>query len=157
VPTLEKTIDIGAPPEVVWNIIADPSLVPKLYPHVVAVEPSHSRIATVGKSVVITAKLAGSKVRASLVATEVVPNKKFSYKHKPDGFLDTYLCSISLESSKKGTRLTEKVEFEAHAGYLGKLASKLVVHRLIQQNVIESLKNVKELAELEEAPAGRTA
>jgi uncharacterized protein YndB with AHSA1/START domain len=156
-PTLEKTVDIAATPDVVWSLVADPSFVPKLYPHIVSVTPGHSRIATVGKSVTITAKIAGRKMMASLVATEVVPNTRFSYKHMPDGFLDKYLCSIVLEPSKKGTKLTETVEYEAHAGYLGKTASSLVVNRLVKQNVLESLKNLKEIAELEEAPASRKA
>jgi hypothetical protein len=120
------------------------------------VTPGHSRIASVGKSVTITAKIVGRKMLASLVATEVVPNKRFSYKHLPDGFLDKYLCSIVLEPTKKGSKVTETTEYEAHAGYLGKTASKLVVHRLVKENVLASLKNLKEIAELEEHPASRT-
>lgn len=154
-PTLEKTIEIAAPPQTVWNIVADPSFVPKLYPHVVAVTPSHSRIATVGKSVTITAKVAGRKMLASLETTEVVPNKRFSYKHLPDGFLDKYLCTMVLEPSKKGTSLTETVDYEAHAGYLGKSISKVVAHRLVKENVLQSLKNIKEFAELEDEPPSR--
>ncbi|MDA4123175.1 MAG: SRPBCC family protein [Thaumarchaeota archaeon] len=156
-PILEKSVEVLAPPEVVWSIIADPSFVPKLYPHVISVTPGHSRIATVGKSVTITAKAVGRKMTASLVATEVVPNTKFSYKHLPDGFFDKYLCSIELEPTKKGTRLNERVEYEAHAGYLGKAMSKLVAHKVIKDNVLQSLKNVKEIAELEEHTGSRTA
>jgi uncharacterized protein YndB with AHSA1/START domain len=154
-PTIRKSIEVAAPPEIVWSIIADPSLVPKLYPHIIAVTPGHSRIATVGKSVTITAKIAGRKMLASLIATEVVPNKRFSYKHLPDGFLDKYLCTITLEPTKNGTKLAESVEYEAHAGYLGKTVSALVVHGLVKENVLDSLKNLKEIAELQEAPASR--
>jgi carbon monoxide dehydrogenase subunit G len=153
---MEKSIEVAASPDIVWNIVADPSFVPKLYPHVISVTPGHSRIATVGKSVTITAKIAGRKMQASLVATEVVPNSRFSYKHLPDGFLDKYLCSIVLEPTKKGTKLTESVDYQAHSGYLGKKVSALVVHRLVKQNILESLKNLKEIAELEEPPARRT-
>lgn len=156
-PSMEKTVEIAAPPEVVWKIVADPSFVPKLYPHIVAVTPSHSRIATVGKSVTVTAKVAGRRMLASLEATEVVPNKRFSYKHLPDGFLDNYLCTMVLEPTKKGTRLTETVDYEAHAGYLGKTISKIAGHRLVKENVLQSLKNIKELAELEEEPPSRRA
>ncbi|MDA4123647.1 MAG: SRPBCC family protein [Thaumarchaeota archaeon] len=151
-PTLEKSIEIAAPPEVVWSIIADPSFVPKLYPHVISVTPSHSRIATVGKSVTITAKVAGRKIKASLEATEVVPNQRFSVKHLPDGFLDTYLSTITLAPTKKGTNVTEKVEYEAHAGYLGKSVSALFANRLVKENVLKSLENLKEIAELDEMP-----
>ncbi len=154
-PKLEKSIEVAVPPEVVWKIVADPSFVPKLYPHIIAVTPGHSRIATVGKSVTITAKIAGRRMLASLEATEVVTNEKFSYKHLPDGFLDRYLCSIVLEPTKKGTKLTESVDYAAHAGYLGKTVSSLVVHRLVKENILQSLKNLKEIAELEEAPASR--
>jgi carbon monoxide dehydrogenase subunit G len=157
VPTFEKSIEISAPPQMVWSLIADPSYVPKLYPHVIAVSPSHSRIATVGKSVVVTAKISGRKMLATLVATEVVPNKRFSYKHGPEGFLEKYVCSIVLEPTKKGTRVTERVEYDAHGGYLGEIASKVLVNRLVRGNIIESLMNLKELAELEEHPASRKA
>jgi uncharacterized protein YndB with AHSA1/START domain len=139
-PTLEKSIEIAAPPEIVWSIIADPSFVPKLYPHVISVTPGHSRIATVGKSVTITAKVAGRKIQASLEATEVVPNKRFSVKLVP---------------TKKGTKVTQNVEYKAHAGYLGKVVSALVVNRVVKENILESLKNLKEIAELEEMPAPR--
>jgi len=149
-PTLEKSVEIAAPPEVVWSIIADPSFVPKLYPHIISISPAHSRIATVGNSVTLTAKVAGRKMTASMVATEVIPNKKFSYKHGTEGFLSKYLCSIVLEPTKKGTKVTETADFEAHGGYLGKAASKILVHRRVKENVLESLKNLKEIAELEE-------
>jgi len=154
-PTLEKTTEIAAPPEIVWSIIADPSFVPKLYPHVISVTPSHSRIATVGKSVTITARVAGRKIQASLEATEVVPNQRFSVKHLPDGFLDTYLSTITLAPTKKGTKVTEKVEYKAHTGYLGKVMSALVVNRLVKENILKSLENLREIAELEEMPARR--
>ena len=154
-PTFERGIEILAPPQVVWSIIADPSYVPKLYPHVISVSPSHSRMATVGKSVVVTAKISGRKMMATLIATEVVPNKRFSYKHGPEGFLAKYLCSIVLEPSKKGTHVTERVEYDAHGGYLGEIASKVLVNRLVRGNIIESLMNLKELAELEERPPSK--
>lgn len=151
-PTIQRSLTVAARPEVVWRLIADPSYVPKLYPHVIAVSPSHSRIAAVGKSVTITAKVSGRKVTATLVATEVVPNKKFSYKHGKDGFLEKYLCSIVLQPTKKGTKVNESVDYEARGGYLGEFVSKVLVHRLIKENVAESLKNLKEYAELEEHP-----
>jgi len=144
---------IAAPPQVVWNIIADPSYVPKLYPHVIAISPSHSRIASVGKSVTVTAKISGHRMVATLTATEVVPNKRFSYKHGRDGFLEKYLCSIVLTPAKRGTVVTESVEYDAREGYLAQIASKVLVNRLVRENVIESLRNLKEMAELEEQPA----
>ncbi len=156
-PTFEKGIEISAPSPLVWSIIADPSYVPKLYPHIIAVSPSHSRIAAVGKSVVVTAKISGRKMLATLVATEVVPNKRLSYKHGPEGFLEKYLCSIVLEPTKKGTRVTERVEYDARESYLGEIASKVLVNRLVKGNIVESLMNLKELAELEELPVRKKA
>ncbi|MDA4133743.1 MAG: SRPBCC family protein, partial [Thaumarchaeota archaeon] len=95
-PTVERSVDIAAPPEVVWSIVADPSMVPKLYPHVISISPGHSRIAVQGNSVTVMAKLVGKKVKILIEATEVVPNKKFSVKHQPGGLFSQYESAITL-------------------------------------------------------------
>lgn len=154
---LQHSVDIAAPPSVVWSIVADPSLVPKLYPHVVSVSPSHSRIATVGKSVVLTANMLGRKVKIHIEATEVVPNKKFGVKHQPGGLFSNYQSTITLEPSRKGTKVSQDVDYEVHSGYLGKVATTLVARKVVKDNIIKSMEKLKELAELEEMPAAKAS
>jgi carbon monoxide dehydrogenase subunit G len=152
-PTAERTVEISASPETVWSIIADPSMIPKLFPDVVSVVSDPPGPAAVGNKLNMTAKVAGRRVQQSLETTEVVQNRKLSTKQLPGGLLKTYLGTFILEPSKKGTRTTQKVEFEVSAGYLGKVLSALVVNRTVRKNILVSLTNLKELAELKELPS----
>jgi carbon monoxide dehydrogenase subunit G len=155
-PTAERTVEISASPETVWSIITDPSMVPKMFPDVVSCvsDPPMPAPPAVGNKLIMTAKIAGRRVQQSLELTEVIQNKKVSTRQLPGGLFKTYASSFSLEPSKKGTRTTESAEFEVSAGYLGKVLSTLVVNRTVRKNILVSLTNLKELAELKELPTG---
>ena len=155
-PKLHNSVKIDVPPEVVWSIVADPSFVPKLYPHVISISPAHSRIATVGNSAIVTAKMLGRKVNVLVEATEVVPNERFSVKHQPGGLFSNYQSTITLEPTKKGTKVSQDVEYEIHAGYLGKVATSIVARRVVKDNILKSMENLKEISELEEMPSTKS-
>jgi carbon monoxide dehydrogenase subunit G len=156
-PKLQRTVNIAATPEIVWSIVADPSFVPKLYPHVISISPAHSRIATVGNSAVVTAKMMGRKVNVLIEATEVVPNERFSVRHQPGGLFSNYKSTITLEPTKKGTKVSQDVEYDIHSGYLGKVATSIVAKKVVKDNIIQSMDNLKEIAELEEMPSTRAS
>ena len=151
-PTFERSIEIAASPETVWNIVADPSLVPKIFPDVISATSDPPGMAQVGQKVSVTAKVAGRRIQTTTENTEVVPNKKLVIKQVPGGFMKTFVSTISLEPSKKGTKVSFETEYEASAGYLGKVLGVLVVNRTVKKNLEVSTENVKELAELKELP-----
>ena len=73
------------------------------------------------------------------INTEIVEletNKKIVSKQAPGGVLKTYLSTTKLESSKKGTRAKQKIDYEASAEYLGKALSVLVVNRAVRKNTV---------------------
>ena len=155
-PTAERTVEISASPEIVWNMVADPSLIPKLFPDVVSAVFDPPGPAAVGTKLNMTAKIAGRRVQQSFELTEVAQGKKLAIKQLPGGLFKTYLGAFMIEPSKKGTRITQSVEYVVSAGYLGKVLSALVVNRTVRKNILVSLTNLKELAELKELP-GKTA
>jgi carbon monoxide dehydrogenase subunit G len=151
-PTFETSIEIAASPETVWSIIADPSHATKVMPDLISVTTDPPGMAQLGQKVTMTAKVAGRKVQTIGEYTEVIPNKKLASKGLPGGFLKSMVSSTTLEPTKKGTRVTMKTEYEASAGYLGKVLSVLVVNRAMKKNLQVSGYNLKELAELKELP-----
>jgi len=151
-PTFERSIEIVASPETVWSIIADPSYATKVMPDVISITSDPPGMAQVGQKITLTAKVAGRKVQTTSEVTELIPNKKMVQKALPGGFLKSMVFSTTLEPSKKGTKMTGKSEYEASAGYLGKVLSVLVVNRTVKKNLQVSGHNVKELAELKELP-----
>ncbi len=155
-PTFERTIEIAAPPETVWKIAADPTLTPKIFPDAISVTAEPPGMAHVGQKVTVTAKIAGRRVQQTGETTEVVPNKKLVLKGVPGGFVKTLVDTLTFEPTKNGTRATAKAQYEASAGYLGKVLSVLVVNRTIKKNLEARMHNLKELAELKELPGTST-
>ena len=155
-PTFDRSIEIAAPPERVWKIAADPSLIPKVFPDVISVTAEPPGMSQVGQKVTVTAKVASRRVQVTTETTEVVPNKKLVIKQVPGGLMKTFVSTYTFEATNKGTKATSKTEYEASAGYLGKFLSVLVVNRTVKKNLEASMKNIKELAELKELPASKS-
>ena len=151
-PTIEQTVDIAAPVETVWNIVADPTLLPKLAPDIISNESEPSGLAAVGQKGHAVGKIGGRKTEFFSEVTEVVPSKKLVISQRPGGLFKTFSSTVTLEPSKKGTRATQKFHYEASMGYLGKALSAILVNRTINKNAKAFLVNVKELAELRELP-----
>ncbi len=152
-PTLEKTIEISAPPEAVWRIAADSTNVTKLLPDAISIEADPPGFATVGQKGHMVAKIGGRKTDVFYQCTELVENKKIVFTQRPGGLFSSFLRTNTLEPTKKGKTLaTEKLEYELSMGYLGKVLNKLVVERAIKKNANAFLTNLKEIAELKEVP-----
>ncbi len=151
-PTVDQTVDVAAPVETVWSIITDPSLLPKLVPDIITntVEPPGT--ATVGQKGHAVGKIGGRRAEFFSEVTELVPNKKAVITQRPGGLFKTFSSTILLEPSKKGTRVTQNLQFEASMGYLGKALTTLFVNRTIRKNARAFSTNLKELAELKELP-----
>jgi uncharacterized protein YndB with AHSA1/START domain len=151
-PTIEQTVDIAAPAETVWSIVADPTLLPKLVPDIISSESEPSGMATVGQKGHAFGKIGGRRTEIFSEVTEVVPNKKLVFSQRPGGLFKTLSVTVRLEPSKKGTRATQEFHYEASMGYLGKALSAILVNRTVNKNAKAFLVNVKELAELRELP-----
>jgi carbon monoxide dehydrogenase subunit G len=151
-PNIERSIEVAAKPETVWSVVADPSYLPKLYPDILTAVPSQPGPVRVGTKVDITGKLAGRRIQAPTEITGVEENRRLVVEQVPGGFLKKYLSTTTLEPSKRGTKVTVNVEYEAAAGYLGKALSVLVANRAIRNNILKSLTNLKEISELKSPP-----
>ncbi len=150
--SVEQTLDISAPPETVWGILADPSFVPKLVPAILTNEVDPPGMATLGQKGHTVGKLAGRRVEFFTEVTEIVPNKKLVLTQRPGGLFKAFSNTLTIEPSKKGTRATQKFWYEPSMGYLGKALSSILVNRTIKKNAKAFLTNLKEVAELKEMP-----
>ncbi len=153
-PIIERSIEISATPQSVWSIVSDPSLTPKLFPDVVSITSHPPGLAALGQKNTIVAKVGGRRSEATFETTEVVPNQKLSLRQTSGGLLKKYVTTTTLSPMKKGTQVTTKVDYEVAAGFLGKILSVALVNRTVRNNILASIKNLKELAELKEMPGG---
>ena len=151
-PKIEREVEISATPETVWSIIADPTYFTKLVPDVITNEADPPGLATVGQKSHSIAKVARRKVETFGEVTEVVPNRKLVQRNTPGGLFKTFLATITLEPTNKGTEATMTLDYELSMGYLGRILRKLVVDRFVRRNANVILKNLKEIAELKGMP-----
>ncbi len=151
-PIFEQTVDIAAPVETVWSIIADPTLFPKLVPDIISNTAEPPGMATVGQKFHSVGKIGGRRAELFSEITEVVPKKKIVRTGRPGGLLKTSSNTLTLEPSKIGTRVNQKLEFEPSLGYLGKAITAVFANRTFKKNAKAYIANLKELAELKELP-----
>ncbi len=151
-PRIEDSVEISATPETVWSIAADPSMLPKLVPDVISSEVDPPGMSAVGQKGHFIGKMAGRKVEMFTEVAEAVPNKKLVFRQRPGGLFTEFTNTVSLEPSKKGTRVKQEFQFETSMGYLGKAISAIVANRTIKKNSKAYLSNLRELAELKEMP-----
>lgn len=151
-PTIERSIEISASPQTVWSIVEDPILLPKVFPNVISVKTDPPGMAHVGQKNTLLVHVGGRRSEATFETTEVVPNEKLAFKQTSGRLLKNYVGTTTLSPLRKGTKATVRVDYEVAAGFLGRILSAAVVTRTVRNNVLASIKNVKELAELKEMP-----
>ncbi len=152
-PSVERNILIATPPENVWRILSDVGYMPKIFPDVVSTRADPEGPVAVGQKIKILGKMAGMTMEMSAEVEQVEPNRKLVVRALPGGPVKGYLNTLTLEPTKKGgTKVSSMAQYELASGYLGKLVGTAVAGRIARKNAAESLKNLKELAELKEMP-----
>ena len=143
----EKSIEIRAPPEKVWEMLAFDRIPEweETYSHHVRVEYT-SEVHTpedkyrVGASAQYTLK----RGELDLEITESRENEKITYRVKGvwNGFV-TYI----LEPVDEGTKFTWVEDYEMPLGVLGKFIDKLYYKRMAEKSYEKSLENLKNILE----------
>jgi len=148
---IEKSIEIRAPPEKVWEILAfDRFLEWQVgYSKLKSMEYT-SEVRTpkdkfrVGASAHGIPKKQGESIKFNFEITESLENKKITHRmYGKWGALVTY----TLEPVEEGTKFTHGTDYEMPWGILGKFLRKLFVHRIIEREVGTELENLKNILE----------
>ncbi len=154
-PKIEGSIEVSAPPEIVWRILADRENEFKFYPALKSHEIDPPGLAVLGQKSHGISKIGGMKVETFTEIAELEPNKKLVFRGRPGGMLKSFIQTVTLEPTERGTTVRQIGEIEVSMGYLGNILGKLVVNRTIRKNLDVFLKSLKELAELKESPMTR--
>jgi coenzyme Q-binding protein COQ10 len=141
--TVERSIFVNAPPEVVTEISQDPTRLPEWYKGIEQAEPD-GVYPEVGGSVAVVYKTAGASFDITMTAVEHVPGQ--SQVNQMEGMI-TGTNSWWFEPEGEGTHVTARFEYQMPGGALGKVADKLVVERMNEENLEKSLQALKALAE----------
>ena len=103
---VEESIEIGRPPEAVWELVAEPANDPRWCPKVKSVEPAEERRWTVlHKPVPLR-----NPFELTLEQLDVEPPKRLTLRQEDE--VSIFHVEYRLEPSETGTRFTQISEFE---------------------------------------------
>jgi coenzyme Q-binding protein COQ10 len=140
---VERSILINAPVEKIDNITRDGKRLTEWYAGIEKAVPDDVYPEPGGK---ITLAYKSGGVKFDITQTVLERNEGQGAKYKMEGMVTgTNIWAFAVED--QGTRVTATFEYEMPGGVLGKVADKLVVERMNNENLEKSLENLKKLAE----------
>jgi len=118
---VETSIDIDAPPDRVWKIVADPRNLPRWDKHVVGVDDVPPDGLHKGSHYVTVVRFIGARARVRSDVEALRPNEysKVHLHGLVDAVVETWLEPLANER----TRLRHRVDYRLVGGPLGRLAA----------------------------------
>ncbi|MGC8960505.1 MAG: SRPBCC family protein [Chloroflexia bacterium] len=140
----EKSLEIAAPVEKVWQYIVQGTSALEYMPMVIGFEFTRPVEYRPGDRFRITLRILGVPIEFESEVQEEIPNRKLTFS-SISGMKNstTYL----LEPSPLGCRVTFVSDYELPGGLLGQIADRLAVQRAMEQGVSEGLERLKQKME----------
>jgi len=146
-PTVEQSIDIAAPVEKVYNIIANqPERQPEWWPPMEfseRVTPPPTQIGSVSRYVY---NMLGVKIKGEHEVIELEENRHIKVK-TVSGIDSTFV--FTFKPSNTGTNLNIRVDYSVPGSVIGQLLNKVAIERKNEQDLESGLHNLKAIAENE--------
>jgi uncharacterized protein YndB with AHSA1/START domain len=141
---IEKSIEIAASPEEVFNFINDTEKMNKAHAGFTKAEYTSKGPIGVGTTMHFVGTHGGSKNEWDMEVTEFVNNKKVTTHTEKPANMTNFL---TLEPTTKGTKLTHSVDYELPYSILGKVIDKLKVSKNLKKEMDVWLPNAKKALE----------
>ncbi len=142
--TIHKSIDIDAPAERVFAILADPKRLAEYAPGVTSVENIRQTEQHLGDSFRATYAVLGLHFSMTFTATEYEHPTKLTTRFE-GGMKGTW--TWLLERRGNSTHMTTAMEYEMAGGVLGKAMNAVLVERMNEKNAERLLENLKLVSE----------
>ena len=153
---LEKTIEIKAPPQKVWEMLAFDRLLEwqsgfdkvKSVDYISEVNTPKDKY-RVGASAHGIPKKQGESIKFNFEITESLENEKITHRIYEKTFRGelTVLTEYTLEPVEAGTRFTSEAEYKMPWGIFGKFLDKLFIHRIVEREFGEESEALKSILE----------
>jgi uncharacterized membrane protein len=141
---IEKSLEINVPPEKIWPLVTW-DRVPEYYDSIKKVERTSKDKYKVGSTAHVTGEIAGLKGVYDAEITEIIENKKASWRTISGDI--TMIYSLTIDPTKVGSRITIAVDYELPYSFLGKLIDKMRVHKELEKDAEKALQKIKDTVE----------
>lgn len=131
---LSGTLRLDAPPERVWQFLADASLRPRWEIGVIAVEEVTGPLDQLGATWTEVRKLNGITMREHFRVTEVEPQRLLQFSGTSAGGGRTTIRERLVANEDGGTLKSFEADYTLPGGPLGALIDRLFLHRKLERD-----------------------
>ncbi len=148
---IERTIEIGAPPETIWPMVRW-DRVPEWMTQITKAEYTSQQKETIGAIAHVSAKAGGIKSEWDAETTEWIEGHRFAWRTIAGTF--TGIGSMTLSPTNTGTKTTFIMDYDLPYSFLGKIVDKLRVCKAIEKGTERALQKLKETIEVDKEMGG---
>ncbi|HUI85967.1 MAG TPA: SRPBCC family protein [Nitrososphaerales archaeon] len=145
---ISGTVAIDAEPEAVWEVLADPHYVPRLYPDMLNIKLEPEGRVSAGQRRTLTGRAGKRMIQFRTKVSEVVPPKRLVIEGCPGGAFESFTQIVELSKSDSGTDAKVSFRFKVSSTYFGIGFDPLTLERMAEDNQRIYVNNLKELSEL---------
>jgi uncharacterized protein YndB with AHSA1/START domain len=143
VPVLEERVEIAAPIEGVFELLADPARGPEWTPNLLSVEPlQDGQAAGPGAETRLLVNMAGRPSKGTGRCVEWDPPHRLVLASSLDLGVNS-TTTFQLTPTKSGTAVAARVEYTLTTGALGRLVGGLLGDSLARRDLRKALANLK--------------
>ena len=145
--TIERSVVIDRPPADVWAVLEDVRRLPELSQSTISVSDAPERLTAAGQTFRQVVKAVGKRFDSEWTVLELVPESRLVIEGSV-GYGVTYKLLESLEPvGEASTRFGVCIEYRLPFGPLGRVAERLGVSRLAEQEAGEVAAGLKRVVE----------
>jgi uncharacterized protein YndB with AHSA1/START domain len=143
---VQRSIEVGAPPEKVWPFLTEPEKIMKWFSLLKKFEYTGDKRRGAGTTFYYEEKSSGQLMKLNYIVTEWVENKKLAFC-VTSGSLKKDDQVWSIEAMPTGSRFTMYEDLEMPMGIIGKVIGALFGEMMIGKSMEKILANLKKMVE----------
>jgi carbon monoxide dehydrogenase subunit G len=145
---IEEVVEVDTPVSTVWNVLSEPSYLPKLYPAVVTVQADPPGPASPGQRYDLLQRVGSMRLRAVTQVSSVVPESRLVTTGLPGGLFASFRHTVTLIPNGLRTRVKVEFEYTISPEYLAKVPPGAKLEATVDANLRGYTRNLKEICEL---------
>lgn len=142
--TINKSIDIDAGAERVFELLIDPKRFPEYVPGLVSVEDIQQTDQHLGDSFRVTYAVLGLHLTMTFTVTAYEQPTTLTTRFE-GGMKGTWTWMLAPQG--EGIHMTTAIEYEMAGGILGKAINAVLIERMNEKNTEQLLENLKRVSE----------
>ncbi|MDA4137288.1 MAG: SRPBCC family protein [Thaumarchaeota archaeon] len=150
---VESNTDMDAPANTIWNVLMEPSYLPKLYPYIVTEEAIPPGRAAVGQKLILFGRVGAVRVKITIQLAAVQAESRLVSRNVPGALFATFEHTVTLSPDGFRTQVKSVFEYSLSSEYLQKVPDAAMLELKVNEGLQAYARNLKEISELLPLPS----